>query len=78
MNPEPRKPRPGEKVVLTSVPPGLLRGLPTEDQEAISQIVGKPVTLLEYDADGRAELEFVSADGHIHSIWVDPRFIEMA
>lgn len=45
-------PRPGETVVLTSIPPGLLDGLPQEDQKAIVAIVGKPVLLVEYDEDG--------------------------
>jgi hypothetical protein len=31
----PDKPKPGELVVLRSVPPGLLDGLPQEDQNAI-------------------------------------------
>jgi hypothetical protein len=76
-------PKPGEKVVLKSLPPGLLDGLPEEDQRAISAIVGKPVLLLEYDEDGRAELHFDDPfDGirgtwnHTHSIWVAPEFIE--
>jgi len=36
-------------VVLTSIPPGLLDGLPQEDQNAIVAIVGKPVLLVEYE-----------------------------
>ncbi len=43
---EPSNPRPGEHVLLIALPPGLLDGLPAEDQRAISAIVGKPVTLL--------------------------------
>ena len=48
-----------------------------------SIIVGKPVLLVGYDEDGRAELHF--DDGfdtrtddysHSHSIWVTPEFIE--
>jgi hypothetical protein len=53
------KPNPGEMVLLKSIPPGLLDGLPQEDQNAIMAIVGKPVLLVEYDDDdGRAELHF--------------------
>jgi hypothetical protein len=70
-------------VLLKSIPPGLLDGLPQEDQNAIVAIVGKPVLLVEYDEDGRAELHFDDpfdgrADGysHTHSIWVAPEFIE--
>jgi hypothetical protein len=77
------KPRPGETVVLTSIPPGLLDGLPQEDQNAIVAIVGKPVLLVEYDEDGRAELHFDDPfDGrsgdysHTHAIWVASQFIE--
>jgi hypothetical protein len=46
------------------VPPGLLDDLPTEDRKAISNVVGKPIVLNEYDDDGRAELEFNDADGN--------------
>ena len=77
------KPGPGEMVLLTSIPPGLLEGLPLEDQDAIVAIVGKPVLLVGYDQDGRAELHFddpfdVRTDdsSHTHSIWVAPQFIE--
>jgi len=72
------KPKPGDMVVLTAVPPGLLDNLPVEDQKAISEVVGKPVLLNEYDEDGRAELEFTERDGTGHSIWVNPSFIRPA
>jgi hypothetical protein len=70
--------------VLAAVPPGLLDGLPDEDQRAIRAIVGKPVMLIGYDDDGRAELEFADpfdADSenyysHTHTIWVAPEFIQ--
>jgi len=77
------KPNPGEMVSLRRIPPGLLDGLPEEDQDAIVAIVGKPVLLVGYDDDGRAELHFDDAfDGragdysHTHSIWVPLEFIE--
>lgn len=83
MRPRDSKPSPGEIVVLTRIPPGLLDGLPQEDQNAIVAIVGKPVLLVEYDEGGRAELHFDDPfDGrtgdysHTHSIWVGPEFIE--
>jgi hypothetical protein len=73
----------GENVVLVEVPPGLLDGLPEDDQRAIRAMVGKPVMLVGYDDDGRAELFFqdpftVQAHGysHTHTIWVAPQFIE--
>jgi hypothetical protein len=77
------KAKPGEKVILTALPPGLLDGLPDEDQRAIRTIVGKPVHLAGYDEDGRAELHVDdpfdprSEDySHTHSIWVAPTFIQ--
>jgi hypothetical protein len=77
------RPSPGEMVSLMSIPPGLLEGLPEEDQNAIVAIVGKPVLLVGYDEDGRAELHFDDPfDGrpgdysHTHSIWVAPEFVE--
>jgi hypothetical protein len=69
------EPKPGEWVVLTEVPPGMLNGLPAEDQQAIIEVVGKPVILNEYDEAGRAELEFKDRGGNLHFIYVDPRFI---
>jgi hypothetical protein len=70
------KPEPGQMVVLKQLPPGLIDGLPQEDQEAITAIVGQPVLLLEYDEAGRAELEFTASRGVIHFIYVNPEFIE--
>lgn len=69
------RPKPGDMVFLTEIPPGLLDGLPDEDQEAITDAVGKPIRLNEYDDDGRAELEFIDRHGVIHSIFVRPEFI---
>jgi hypothetical protein len=73
----------GESVVLVKIPPGLLDGLPTEDQRAIRAIVGTPVMLVAYDDRGRAELHFADPfevqteeHSHPHSIWVAPGFIE--
>lgn len=70
-----RKPAPGDTVVLTEVPGGMLEGLPTEDQRAISEIVGKPVRLYGYDDAGRAEIEFTDGEGLIHFIYVNPDFV---
>jgi len=69
------KPKPGELVVLIELPQGFTDDLPLEDQEAINEIVGKPIILNEYDDAGRAELEFKDRDGNFHFIFVDPRFI---
>ena len=69
------RPPTGSMVVLRELPPGLIDGLPREDQIAISEVVGKKVLLVEYDEDGRAELEFTDPHGVIHSIYVDPRYL---
>jgi hypothetical protein len=70
-----RKPMPGNAVVLVEAPLGLLFGLSNEDQQAISQIVGKPVRLNEYDDEGRAELEFTGDEGVLHFIYVSPGLV---
>lgn len=69
------KPQPGDMVLLTGVPPGLLDGLPSEDQQAITDVIGRPVLLTAYDDIGRAELEFVDAAGIIHYLYVDASVI---
>jgi ankyrin repeat protein len=69
------KPKPGDRVVLTEVPPGFLDDLPSEDQQAINEVIGKPLRLNEYDKDGRAELEFKDRNGNLHFIYVRPEFI---
>jgi hypothetical protein len=70
--------KPGELAVLTELPPGLLHGLPIQDQNAIRQIVGKPILLESFDPDGRAELTFIDSDEVIHSIFVSPEFVRPA
>jgi hypothetical protein len=70
--------RTGTMVVLKSVPPGLLEGLPEDDQTAISEIIGKPVHLVGYDDSGKAELQFTDRDGATHSIWVDTHLLWLA
>ena len=75
---ENRKPMPGESVVLTDVPEALLFELPEADQQAISEIVGKPIRLNQYDESGRTELEFTDPDGGIHFVYVDSNLIGIA
>jgi hypothetical protein len=70
--------KPGARAVLTKLPPGLLDGLPEEDQTAISAIVGKRILFVGYDEDGRVELEFTDSEGIIHSIYVSPEFVKSA
>ena len=54
---------------------GFVNDLPIEDQKAISEIVGKPILLTEYDNHGRAELKFTDSEGVIHFIYVNPTVI---
>ncbi len=71
------KPKPGQKVVLTALPPGFMNNLPVDDQRAISEVVGKPITLVQYDEDGKAEVEFYDYGKDVgHSLFVDPKFIK--
>ncbi len=72
------KPKPGDKVVLITLPPGFLDDLPPEDQRAIAQVVGKAILFNEYDEYGRAELEFAEENGTIHYIYVSPDLIKAA
>jgi hypothetical protein len=65
----------GDSVVLTEASPELLRGLPREDQKAISDQVGKTLVLVGYDDEGRAELKFTDGDGAIHFGFVSPKVI---
>jgi hypothetical protein len=67
----------GRLVILTTLPPDLLQGLPEEDQVAIRSIIGRPVTLAGYSF-GQAELEFVDSAGDNHSIWVEASLLRAA
>jgi hypothetical protein len=71
-----KEPTPGQRVILTALPPGFIDDLPSEDQAAISAMVGKPVMLSEYDEDGRAVVEFKDKRGMWHGLYLDPKFIE--
>jgi hypothetical protein len=71
-----KKPKPGQKVILSALPQGFIDDLPEDDKRAISAVVGKPVVLNKYERDGRAELEFTDNEQTAHFIYVDPRFIK--
>ena len=78
------KPKVGDKVVLVALPPGLIEGLPEQDQRAISAMVGQPVLLVGFDDFGRAQLQFddpfdarPGRHNHTHTIWVAPQFISV-
>jgi hypothetical protein len=67
----------GHMVILATLPSGLLKGLPDEDQAAIRSIIGRPVRLASYSF-GQAELEFVDCAGDMQYIWVDPSLLRAA
>ena len=69
------KPKPGDKVVLKALPPGFIDDLPEDEQRAISARIGRPIMLMGYDRNGRAELEFMANDDSIHTLYVDLKFI---
>lgn len=71
-----RKLKRGQKVVLKVLPPGLIDGLPEEDQRAISAVVGKAAIFEGYGRDGIVELEFMESNETIHSVWVKPKYIK--
>lgn len=73
---------PGDIVILTALPRGLLDGLPDAAQRAIVAMVGRAVRLVAFDESGRAEVEFddpfeprTEASSHTHQIWVAPEFL---
>jgi hypothetical protein len=70
-----KKPAPGQWVTLCALPKGFVDGLPEEDQQAVTAVVGRQVHLNQYEEDGRAELEFTDSNGIIHFIYVDPKYI---
>ncbi|HVO60593.1 MAG TPA: hypothetical protein VMT53_06635 [Terriglobales bacterium] len=70
------RPTPGQNVKLRALPAGFLDGLPQEDQKAILNVVGKRILLTRYEEDGRAELAFRDAEGDLHTIYVEPNYIE--
>lgn len=71
-----RKLKRKQKVTFNVLPPGLIDGLPEEDQRAISGVVGKPVFFEGYERNGTVKLEFMDSDETIHMIWVEPKFIK--
>ena len=75
MNAKDKAPSPEQRVVLGEVLPGLLDGLPPEDQQAIVEVVGKPVLLNEYTDQETVELQFTDGNGAIHFVYVSRSFI---
>jgi hypothetical protein len=69
----------GERAMLVAVLPGLLDGLPAENQGAIQAMVRRSVTLVGYDERGMSELDVpdpfmihTHAHSQTHPIWVPP------
>lgn len=69
--------QPGDLVIILSVPPALLSGLPEEDQIAIRSVIGKPVRFAGVSY-GQAEIEFRDNHGDEHTIWIDADQIKAA
>jgi hypothetical protein len=67
--------KPGDKVVRKALPPGFVDDRPEEEQRAILARIGRPIMLMGYDRDGRAELEFMAGDDSIHTLYVDLKFV---
>jgi hypothetical protein len=67
--------KPGDTVILIGLPPGFSEDLPTEDQQALFDVIGKVVRFRGRDEDGRCELEFNDHDGVTHVIYVHEEFI---
>jgi hypothetical protein len=72
------QPKPGTRVLITHAPPDFLSGMAPNDRHAIAEILGKPVLLVDYDADGRAELSFSDRNKSLHFIYIDPIYIKTA
>lgn len=72
----PKRPKPGDLVVIGRLPSAFLDGLPVDDQKAITGILGKPIRFVAYDEHDRAELEFTDTDGVIHVIYVETELLK--
>jgi len=68
--------RVGDSVTFIEIPGTLLANLLPEDQEAIRAQKGNSLTIEGFDAFGNAELEFIDALEHFHTIWVSPIVLE--
>jgi hypothetical protein len=71
-------PKPGTSVIITKEPPDLFLGMDVNVRDAVSAILGKPILLVDYDADGRAELTFKDRKKASHFVYVDPTYIKAA
>ena len=64
---------------MKKLPPGFIDDLPSEDQRAISAIVGVPIRFTSVDEIGRLRLEFTELNGPkefiYHAIFVDRKYV---
>lgn len=66
----------GDSVKLVSIPVRLLEGLLQDDQIAIHAQLGRILIIEGFDLNSYAELEFFDAAGYIHTIWIEPCYLE--
>ncbi len=67
----------GTKVRMPVAPKDLLSGLPEEDQSAIRAVIGKELTVKDFDKYGHVELHFLDKNDTFHYIWVRPSVLEV-
>ena len=72
-----RKIRKRNKVIFLEAPVKLLAGLPSEDQRAITEQVGKVFEVEGFDDYGHVEIVFFDKFGRNHSIWVEPTALKV-
>jgi hypothetical protein len=66
----------GDSVKIIEIPVHIPYGLPQEDQLAIQEQIGKTLTVIAFNQNGEAELEFTDGSGCFHTIWLSPCFLE--
>lgn len=66
----------GDVVMVCEIPVSLIAGLPIEDQNSISVQKGRELTIVGFDKSGAVELEFTDVEDVIHTIWIEPAFLE--
>ena len=66
-----RTTQPGDPVVLVGLPAALIADLPLADQQAILAALGTRVTLVGWDEEDRAEIQFEDSEGGWHFLFID-------
>lgn len=67
----------GVIVRVDKIPDDLLRGLPDEDQKAITECVGSMLPIAGFNDENEAELEFVDGYATVHTIWIDTNCLSL-